>query len=134
MSMVGTISPVVYGSSRRSLWHRLMGIYVASQIAGAVLTGVIFAAAGAVLQAVFHWNSYGLVATLAVVAVLAGMRDLNLVRYPLPSRNWQVPQSWKRFSPGVMSASYGFGIGLGVVTRIPVASFYFVLLADAGLA
>jgi hypothetical protein len=33
-----------------------------------------------------------------------------------------------------MSALYGFGIGVGVLTRIPFASFYLVLLACLALA
>src|SRR5229473_4289724 len=132
--MVGTISPVVYGPTRLSTWYRLMGIYVMSQIAGAAVTGLVTASVGELLRTLFPWDIPSLANSLAIVAAVAGVRDLKLVRFRLPSRNWQVPQSWKRFPPGIMAACYGFGIGLGVLTRIPFASFYFVLLACASLA
>jgi len=68
-----------------------------------------------------------------IVAAFAALCDLRMLRVRLPSRNWQVPQSWKRFPPSVMAACFGFIIGLGVITRIPFASFYFVLIACVAL-
>jgi hypothetical protein len=75
-----------------------------------------------------------LVGVLGVVAIIGGMRDLKFIRIRFPTSQWQVPQSWKRLPTSVMAACYGFGIGLGILTRIPFASFYFVLLACVGLA
>jgi hypothetical protein len=70
---------------------------------------------------------------LSVVAAVLGLRDLKLLRFRLPNRLWQVPQSWKRFPPSVMAAYYGFGIGLGVLTYIPFSSFYFLLCCCASV-
>lgn len=132
--MVGTISPVVYGRRRMGTWYRLMVIYALSQVAGAGLTGLVFAALGIALRAFCPAQWTILAESLAFVAVIGALRDLKLVRVWLPSHFWQVPQSWKRFPAPIMAACYGFGIGLGVLTRIPFASLYFVLLACTGLA
>jgi hypothetical protein len=79
------------------------------------------------------WDISQLLAPLGIVAAFAALCDLRMLRVRLPSRNWQVPQSWKRFPPSVMAACFGFIIGLGVITRIPFASFYFVLIACVAL-
>ncbi len=110
-----------------------MAVYTLAQIAGAAVTGLAVAGLGSFLRTVTRWESTTLLTPLAVLAIAAGLRDLKLLPVPLPSRNWQVPQSWKRFSPTVMAACFGFGIGLGVLTRIPFASFYFLLLVCAAL-
>jgi hypothetical protein len=127
--MVGTISPVVYGPSRQSVWYRLMGIYALAQVAGGVLTGVVLGFFGLLFERMFFWSTTPAVASFAVIASIAGLRDLKLLRIRLPNRNWQVPQSWKRFPAPIMAGCYGFGIGLGALTRISFASFYVLVVA-----
>jgi len=132
--MVGTIAPAVCGPGQFSTWYRLICIYGLSQIGGSALTGLILGATGLILQTSLHWEITALASALAFLATLGGLRDLKLLAFWLPSRCWQVPQSWKRFPPSVMAGLFGFGIGMGVLTRIPFASFYVVLLACLGLA
>lgn len=132
--MVGTITPVVYGSCRGPSWPWLMGIYAVAQIAGAALTGLVLGGFGALTRTLLPWETTDLLIPLSVVGAVGALHDLKLLPFRLPSRSQQVPQSWKRFSSAIMAASYGFGIGMGVLTRIPFASFYLVLLACAGLA
>jgi hypothetical protein len=132
--MVGTITPVVYGPSRLSTWYRLLAIYTASQLAGALLTGLALAAVGMLLRALCPWSMTGLAVALATLSFVAALHDLKLLPFRLPSHCWQVPQSWRRFSPSLMAACYGFSIGLGVLTRITFGSFFPVLLACVGLS
>jgi hypothetical protein len=130
--MVGTLTPVVYGSGRRLRWYWLLSIYTAFQVMGAMLTGLVFAATGMLARALCPWETKGLAALVAVLGIVGALHDLKLVSFRLPSRCWQVPKTWKRFRPSVMAASFGFGIGLGVLTRIPFSGFYLVLLLCAG--
>jgi hypothetical protein len=132
--MVGTISPVVYGPQRFGTWSRLISIYTLSQIAGASLTGLVLAGMGLLLRTLCRWETFPLAAVFALLAAIGALSDLKLLPFPLPSRCWQVPQSWKRLSPAIMAACFGFGIGVGVLTRIPFASFYVVLAACVGSA
>jgi hypothetical protein len=132
--MVGTISPVVYGPRHRWSWSRLIGVYTLSQIAGACLTGLLLGGIGLLLRALIRWESATLTPLFTMLAAFGALSDLKLLPLPLPSRCWQVPQSWKRFSPGIMASCFGFGIGVGVLTRIPFASFYLVLAVCAGSA
>jgi hypothetical protein len=132
--MVGTITPVVYGSGSRSSWCWIICIYTVSQIAGAAVTVFVLATVGLLGKLIYAWSTTTLAAAICMICAIGALQDLKLIRYSLPSRCWQVPQRWKRFSPRVMASCYGFGIGLGVITRIPYASFYLVLVACAGLA
>jgi hypothetical protein len=129
--MAGTITPVVCG---KSMWYRLISIYTMAQIAGAALNGLLLGEIGILLRAALPWQNTPLIIPFGVVAAMSAVHDLGLLPFRLPSRSWQVPQSWKRFRPSVMSALFGFGIGLGVLTRIPFASFYLVVFACVGLA
>src|SRR5713226_7486162 len=125
--MVGTISPVVCG---KSTWYRLISIYSVAQVAGAALTGFLLGSIGVLFRTAFPWQNSSLVIPFGVLAAIGALHDLQLLPFRLPSRCWQVPQSWKKFRPSVMSASFGFGIGLGVLTRIPFATFYLVLFSS----
>lgn len=132
--MVGTITPVVYGPTRFSTWYRLMSVYTLSQIIGAALTGSLLAVCGMLSRTLYPWELSALTPAMGILSGIGAMHDMKLLPFRAPSLHWQVPQSWKRFAPSVMAACYGFGIGLGVLTRIPFASFYIVLVACTGMA
>src|SRR5438445_9864607 len=127
--MVGTIWPVVYGPNRHCQRYPLISLYSVSQVAGAVLTGMVLSTIGMLGRVFLSWELMDLLRVQAVFAAIGAMSDLKLLAFRLPSRSWQVPQSWKRLPPSGMVVLYGFGIGLGVITRIPFASFYLVMLA-----
>ncbi len=129
--MAGTISPAVCG---KSTWYRLTSIYTVGQVVGAASTGLVLGAAGIWVHKRFAWETRTLEIVLGFLAGIGALHDVKLLPFRLPSRRWQVPQSWKRFHPSVMATFYGLGVGLGVVTRIPFASFYLVLFACGGLA
>lgn len=129
--MAGTITPVVYGSSRVSGWYWLMAVYTVCQIAGAAVTGVALGTIGAIARVLRPWELTDLIVPVAILGATGALHDMKLLPFDLPTTCWQVPQSWKRFCPSVMAACYGFGIGVGVLTRIPFASFYLVLFASA---
>lgn len=131
--MVGTISPVVYEPSTRRTWYRDIAIYSVSQVGGAAVTGLAVGGLALLTRAACSWQPLALSAPLGILCAIGALHDLKLLPFRLPSRCWQVPQSWKRFRRPLMAACYGFGIGLGMLTRIPFGSFYVVLLACASL-
>jgi hypothetical protein len=132
--MVGTISPVVYRSNGGTSWGRVIAVYSVAQILGAALMGLMLVGIGNALQVFWTWNSFSAVLSLVVFVGIAGLIDLQLVPFRFPSRNWQVPQSWKHLPPYIMAACYGFAIGTGVLTRIPFAGFYSILFAVVAAA
>lgn len=130
--MVGTITPVVYGQRR---WARLMLVYSASQVAGATIIGVLLATVGIALSAWTSWEPSDLLLWLSVLTVVGSLYELRLLpRVRMPSSRWQVPRSWKRLSPPLMCAGYGFGIGLVVFVQISVVSIHYVLAVSMGLS
>src|SRR5262249_30093000 len=127
--MLGTISPAVCRSAGNPTWRRLISVYSIAQIAGAAVTGLTISVPARLLHEYLMWDPASAALAIGGVVGLAALVDFKVLKVRLPSRNWQVPQSWKQLTPSVMAASYGFGIGVGVLTRIPFAGFHAVLLA-----
>lgn len=132
--MVGTISPAVCRSVGDSSWRRLISIYSIAQVAGAAVTGLTLSVAAGFLHEYWVWDPASAALAIGGVVGIAALVDLKVLDVRLPNRNWQVPQGWKRLAPSVMAAAYGFGIGVGVLTRIPFAGFHAVLFAIVALA
>jgi hypothetical protein len=124
--MVGTATPVVYGPNR---WKRVIAIYALSQVAGALSTGLVLWAIGIAVRTLFAWDSAFAAAITSAVCAVGALHDLKLTTIWMPASRWQVPCQWKRYPWPLMAAMYGFGIGTGVLTRIPFASFHAVLIA-----
>lgn len=124
--MVGTTVPVVYGPSR---WKLIIATYALSQVAGALVTGLVVWAVGTGLRVLLGLDFSVAAAVIAAVAAFGALHDLQLTTVRLPASRWQVPWQWKRFPRPLMAAMFGFGIGMGVLTRIPFAAFHVVLIA-----
>ena len=124
--MVGTTVPVVYGPRR---WKLIIAIYSLSQIAGALVTGFVVWVVGTGLRTLLGSDLAVAAAVIAAVAAFGALHDLQLTTIWLPASRWQVPWQWKRFPQPLMAAMFGFGIGMGVLTRIPFAAFHVVLIA-----
>jgi len=63
------------------------------------------------------------------VSVLYSVRELGLIQVPAPQFGRQVPEKWRfQFRPKVAALFYGLGLGVGLGTRIPVTTFYVVVL------
>jgi hypothetical protein len=69
-----------------------------------------------------------------VVAALAVVRELGLVRLPLPQSRRQVPERWRHELPlPLWSTGYGAGLGVGFLTFQPVATFWVACAAALAL-
>jgi hypothetical protein len=63
---------------------------------------------------------------LAMAALV--LSELGFVRLPLPTRNWQMPNSWLRLGNSRSALLFGLTMGSGALTRAPMASFHGLIL------
>ncbi len=106
------------------------------------------ATAGGVLSASTIWLLSGIgevltdryrLGVLAALVAVAGLRDVDLLRFPLPENRRLIPQALFRRHPIRAAAQFGFEMGTGVRTYISTTAPYvlaaaLVLLAPSYLA
>lgn len=64
-----------------------------------------------------------------LLSAIYSLRELSLIRVPAPVCWRQVPRSWRSTLPVNLAAFYyGLGLGVGLATYVPVATFYVALL------
>jgi hypothetical protein len=126
--MIETITPAVCGSRRR---HRLaVALFTVSAVLAAALVGLVLGFAGSLVG-----GTTALVVAAAVLAGLAALRELGLVRLPLPQARRQVPERWHAELPlPLWAAGYGAGLGVGAFTFQPVATYWVACAAALALA
>jgi len=62
---------------------------------------------------------------LGAVAALLALHELRILSFPMPTSTWQVPASWRSWrSDTLMATAFGFGLGMGVLTRVSSYAFY----------
>jgi cytochrome c biogenesis protein CcdA len=123
--MVQTLS-AVRGQERRRLIA--IGTFAIGSLFGSASLGAVLSFAGAIVQHVVP--SAAAMALLAAVAFVASLLDLELISLPRPQRSAQVPSAWRnRWPLAVASFGYGVVLGIGILTFIPFAAFYVVLVA-----
>ena len=121
--MVETLTPAVCGSRQR--YRVALALFAVGAIAAASALGALLGAIGAAFE------REGLLAIVAVLALLGGAREAGILRLPLPGLRRQVPERWRREWPlGGWSLGYGAGLGVGVLTHQTVSSFW---IAAAGV-
>ena len=95
--------------------------------AAGTATGVAFAAAGAGVSALWPGLTLPLAGALGAVALAYALHELELVRVPVPGRDWQVPADWVRTGFYRSAAVFGGIVGFGVFTRVPYAALPILL-------
>ena len=118
--MVETIAPAVCGSRPRTALALLL-----------FATGAIGVAAGVGLL-LGSLGSPALLPVAIALAIAGVLREAGLVRLPVPQWRRQVPESWHHALPlPLWSLGYGAGLGAGILTFQPVATFLIVAVAAA---
>lgn len=129
--MAGTILPIVYRECHKGkLWSPLL-FHAVGCVAGATCLGCLLGAIGMLIP----WHtlridqrSTELVAS-GLVGLLYSIRELGIFQVRVPQSTWQVPEVWRRvLPPRASSLIYGLALGFGVATRIPVSTFYVVVV------
>ena len=118
--MVETISPAVCGTRRRTALALIL--FAAGSIGVAAAVGLLLGLLG----------SAALVPVAIALALAGVLRESGLIRLPVPQSRRQVPERWHHELPlPVWSLGYGAGLGVGVLTYQPVATFLVVAVAAA---
>jgi cytochrome c biogenesis protein CcdA len=116
--MIESFTPAGCGSRRR---RRLaLALFAAGAMLSAALLGALLGAAGALLP-----GGRAPLLAVAAVALAAAVREAGLLRLPLPQLRRQVPDGWRSSLPlPAWSFGYGAGLGAGMLTYQPVATFW----------
>ena len=129
LSMMDFITPVVHRG--RGRWRLALIAYGACAAISAAAFGALLGMGGRMLRQQLPIEHGAaalpvLVVVLVLVIVLVAMvHELGVVRIPWPQRRWQVPSSWRFIEPRwIPSALYGLLLGPGILTYIPVATYY----------
>jgi hypothetical protein len=124
--MVETFTPAVCGGRVRK--HLAAAGFTLGAVGAAALVGGILGLAGLVVG--WRWA----VVAAAAAALAGALREIGLLRLPLPQVRHQVPDRWRAELPlPVWSVGYGAGLGVGFFTFQPVATFWVACTAAVAL-
>jgi hypothetical protein len=116
--MIESFTPAGCGSRRR---RRLaLALFSGGALLAAATLGALLGALGSLLPA-----GRGALLAVGAFALAAAAREAGLLRLPLPQVRRQVPDTWRGSLPlPAWSFGYGAGLGAGVFTFQPVATFW----------
>lgn len=128
--MLASISPVGE-AARGQRWPVTVSAYLVASAIGGALLGAVAGTLGWGLFAILGRPPVAVVvAVLAALAALAVALDRGVVRWRAPAWQRQVDETWLTSYRGwVYGAGFGFQLGAGVLTRIPTAAVYLVVVA-----
>lgn len=125
--MVGTITPIGDGESRRKRSLMPHWLHTLGNVAGAAGLGGLLGALGAMLP----WSAHRAQTPMAILlltgclCLLYSLRELGLVPVPAPQVHRQVPVWWQgKMRRQTVAVLYGLVLGSGLVTRVAVATLY----------
>jgi hypothetical protein len=126
--MVETVTPAVCGSRKRQLLA--LALFAGGAIAASAALGAVLGLAGAAIGA----GPGPVLAGAVALAVLGALREAGVLRVPIPQSRRQVPERWRSELPlPLWSVGYGAGLGLGLLTYQPVATFWVACAAALAL-
>lgn len=131
--MVLTISPSVEGAhkSESSGDATVVIPFIAgASVSGAAVFGLFGALGGTVFGGGAPLDVSRSVFTIGIAVIAAAYGVSYLSQRPLPLRHTyrQVPKVWREaFSRRVAALLYGFGLGVGLFTKVPYVTFYVAL-------
>lgn len=115
--MAETFTPAVCGGRVRRIVA--VALFTAAAVVSAAVVGAALGWLGSSLPG--RWM---LIAAVAVVGA-AALRELGVLRVPVPALRRQVPERWRRERPLAMwSTGYGAILGAGFGTFLPTATFW----------
>lgn len=120
MNALGVFLPSV---RRRSTYLELL-VYTAGSVFGASVTVSLAVLMGVFIPAIA--GSPAIVGT-ALVACIVVAREADWLRFPIPSRNGQIPPSVATKGYPVAHLQFGFEMGTGLRTFLPTAAPHFLV-------
>jgi hypothetical protein len=131
--MVATIgSPMVNGRKLRKIVVGPAGVHLLATTLGAAGFGYLLGFVGSqvsVLEPSAGNRSTFAVLVIGLMCLTYALRELGLVRIPLPQFRRQVPRQWFGRFPHRLTALYwGLGLGAGVGTMVASSAFAIVVI------
>ena len=110
-------------------WQRL-GAHLAGSLFTAIPTGAALGLIGLAMSSMFESASWVIAASVwAVMAVLYGLHEANLITMPTPMRRKQLPRHLRRVGmPGRVSFYFGMLIGPGFMIFIRSSAYYLLFV------
>ncbi len=118
--MVGTMIPIVYREHTmvRSVPKELV-IHTLASAAGGTGVGLCLACLSTLLSHGIGSSSPLVGLLVGFVAILASLKEADLIVTRFPESRWQVPRDWSvTKSPARAAGLYGFFLGAGMLTRM----------------
>ena len=123
--MLASIHPLGE-QGRRQRWAITVTAYLVATVAAAALAGAVLGLVGAWIDPPRGWVT----AVFVALAVTGAALDLRVGGLKVPTIHRQVNEQWlDRYRGWVYGASYGFQLGLGVVTVVSTFTVYLALAA-----
>lgn len=120
--MIGTIGSVVNGPRRRAF----LATFLVGNVVGAALIGAALGVVGQFFGlSAWHGAAQSVLALTALALVLGGERVLRVLPY---IRRQVRPTWWSRYPQPLTSFAWGVELGSGLLTHVPAATFYVLLL------
>ena len=127
--MLGSITPLGERSRGRN-WTITVGWYVVGSASAGAAGGWVLGALGRAARSGLHLSIRPTLIALAALVLAGAAADARVLRIPLPSVRRQVNEDWLvRYRGWVYGVSFGFQLGLGVVTIVTVSAVYGVAAA-----
>lgn len=129
--MVGTIVPMVHGGTGKKKSVTAVWMYTLGCVIGAAFLGLGLGILGKILFLAFPGVSDLKLAFggCGIVGLVYSLREVGIFKIPMPQICRQVPERRRHQMPNEKaSLYYGIELGFGVVTRIPISSFYIIAI------
>ncbi len=128
-SSISLLRPNGRGVKAAIGWLPTFAMHGLGYAAGAVILGTLLGAIGAMAGFTGIASTIALT-VLAIIGLLYGAHQLDLVRAPYPQRRAQVPHDARnRFPKWVIGGLYGLSLGLDYLTYVQTPLLYMMTLA-----
>src|SRR5262245_48173931 len=129
--MVGTIVPMVHGGTGKEKSVTAVWMYTLGCVLGAVFLGLGLGILGKILFLAVPALSdlQPALCVCGIVGLVYSLREVGIFKIPMLQICRQVPEQRRhQMSNEKASLYYGIELGFGVVTRIPISSFYIIAI------
>lgn len=127
--MVGTIIPMVHGERLKCRAYLILLGHTAGYLLGGLAAGAVFGEIGTIVSHVIGSTRHAMTVFMItpLLCMFCSVGELGMARFQWPQSSWAVPRDWRLLRPRVIVGMlYGFLLGMGWTTRVPISTFYVV--------
>lgn len=131
--MIREITAVSEEAYHPKTWVWAIVAYSITLTSSATVVGVAAGLLGLVIRTILPTfeNTLMWAPFFAALALAYGLRELAVIRLPMPQKRWQVPIEWGRYGKIIQSVTYGTILGGEIFTFIPYATIYALFTLEA---